>query len=78
MMEDLLDHPAEHMLFLSTASLAVARAVAVLVALAVEEVVVVVVVRVVARVVVVAVAKESGGAVRQVHQSTKGWQRLQL
>jgi hypothetical protein len=52
------------------------RAVVVLVALAVE--VVVVVVRAVARSVVVAVVRAVAGAVWQVQQSTKGWQRLQL
>ncbi len=57
-------------------TVAVVRAVAVLVALAVE--VVVAVVRAVARSVVVAVVRAVAGAERQVQQSTKGWQWLQL
>ncbi len=59
-----------------TVTVAQVRAVAVLVALAVE--VVVAVVRAVARSVVVAVVRAVAGAERQVHQSTKEWQRLQL
>ncbi len=59
-----------------TVTVAVVRVVAVLVALAVE--LVVAVVRAVARSVVVALVRAVAGAVRQVQQSTKGWQRLQL
>ncbi len=59
-----------------TVTVAQVRAVVVLVALAVE--VVVAVVRAVARLVVVAVVRAVAGAERRVHQSTKGWQRLQL
>ncbi len=47
-----------------------------MVALAVE--LVVALVRAVARSVVVAVVRAVAGAERQVQQSTKGWQRLQL
>ncbi len=59
-----------------TVTVAVVRAVAVLVVLAVK--VVVAVVRAVARLVVVAVVRAVAGVVRQVQQSTKGWQLLQL
>ncbi len=59
-----------------TVTVAVVRAVAVLVAVAVE--VVVAVVRPVARLVVVAVERVVSGAVRRVQKSTKRWQRLQL
>ncbi len=59
-----------------TVTVAQVRAVGALVALAVE--VVVAVVRAVVRSVVVAVVRAVVGAERQVHQSTKGWQRLQL
>ncbi len=59
-----------------TVTVAQVRAMAALVALAVE--VVVAMVRAVARSVIVAVVRAVAGVERRVHQSTKGWQRLQL